>query len=200
MPFQWIPGEGYFANSYVYGSVLVDAGVLPMDVEPFRDAIETIVLTHCHYDHIAHVPEIAAMCDAEICIHRYDSAGLSNDSVNLSPHFGARIAPIAPHRLLSGGDSVGDLEVIHTPGHTLGSISLYNAGDQILFSGDTVFTEGGFGRVDFPGGSYSDLKHSIGILADLEVEVLCPGHGQPAMQGGAYHIKAALSIINRIHV
>jgi hydroxyacylglutathione hydrolase len=196
MPVQWIPGQGYFANSYVFGSILIDAGVLPMAVEPYRDQIERIVLTHCHFDHIAHVKEIAHMCDAEILIHRGDARGLLSERENLSMFFGSRFEPVVPSSTVGDGDQVGPLRVIHTPGHTPGSISLYDEESRTLFSGDTVFTDGGFGRFDFPGGSATALLQSLRRLADLEVRGLYPGHGEPVDTGGDRHIAAAYRILS----
>jgi hydroxyacylglutathione hydrolase len=199
MAVQWIPGEQFLANAYVYGSVLVDAGVLPMAIEHYRDEIETIVLTHCHYDHIAHVHEIARMCDARICIHAFDAPGLNDDARNLSMHFGARMMPIVPAYTLGEGDRMGDCIVIHTPGHTPGSICLYDEANRILISGDTVFSGGGFGRTDLPGGSFAQLRESVERLSVLDVEELYPGHGEPVTTGGKQHIAAALQIIGRSH-
>jgi hydroxyacylglutathione hydrolase len=195
MPVRWIPGEHFFANSYQYGSVLVDAGVLPMTLADHASDIDTIVLTHCHYDHIAYVAEIATMCEADVCIHSDDAAALHDDARSLSLLFGARIPPFVPTRLLSEGDLIGGLKVLHTPGHTPGSICLYNEEDHILFSGDTVFSGGGFGRVDFPGGSISQLKQSVLRLRDLDVEGLYPGHGEPVLRAGSRHIDAAWQIL-----
>lgn len=196
MPVQWIPGQGYIANSYVFGTVLIDAGVLPMAVEPYRDQIERIVLTHCHFDHIAHVKEIAHMCDAEILIHREDAGGLLSERENLSMFFGSRFEPVIPSSTVGDGDRVGPLRVIHTPGHTPGSISLYDEESGTLFSGDTVFTDGGFGRFDFPGGSATALLQSLRRLTDLEVRGLYPGHGEPVDAGGDRHIAAAYRILS----
>lgn len=74
------------------------------------------------------------------------------------------------------GDST--LRVIHTPGHTPGSICLYEAQSKSLFSGDTVFPYGSVGRTDLPGGSSRDLIRSISRLVKLDVSVLYPGHGR----------------------
>ena len=64
-----------------------------------------------------------------------------------------------------------------------------------LISGDTVFTDGAFGRFDFPGGSRAALTKSLETLAALEVRGLYPGHGEPVDEGGYRHIAAALQLI-----
>ena len=195
MQVRWIPEQSAFANSYVYGTILVDAGVLPMAVKPFKDQINTIVLTHCHFDHTARVKEIAHMCKAKVAIHKNDARGLLEDTWSLSMHFGARSPGIAPDIVLTDGDIIGDLQVLHTPGHTPGSICLLAERELLLFSGDTVFSDGCFGRYDFPGGSRIDLARSLDRLALLDVEGLYPGHGEPVEQGGSQHIIAAQELI-----
>ncbi|MFQ5892082.1 MAG: MBL fold metallo-hydrolase, partial [Candidatus Methanofastidiosia archaeon] len=67
--------------------------------------------------------------------------------------------------------------VLHTPGHTEGSLSLYDLQEEILFSGDTLFHMG-IGRMDFPSGSEIDMKNSLQRLNELEIEKIYPGHGQ----------------------
>ena len=191
MQVHWIPGEQFLANSYVYGQVLVDAGALPMAVDRFGAGIDTIVLTHCHYDHIAHLAEIARMCSATVYIHHEDAPGLNDARMNLSLLFGDRLPPGGPATLLREGEMVGTLQVIHTPGHTPGSICLYDPDECILFSGDTVFTGGGFGRTDFPGGSMEQMARSLEKLAGLNISGLYPGHGEPARSGGDRHIRLA---------
>jgi hydroxyacylglutathione hydrolase len=195
MPVQWIAGGALYANSYVIGTVLVDAGVLPMAIEPYKDSIATVLLTHCHFDHTARVKEIAHMCRAKVAIHTRDAAGLTDDAKSLSMHFGSRSPGIVPDILLNEGDSVCGLRVLHTPGHTPGSICLFSELDQILISGDTVFTDGGFGRYDFPGGSRLELARSIDRLSLLDVEGLYPGHGVPVESGGSGHIASARQLL-----
>ena len=131
MKVRWIPEQGAFANSYIFGNILVDAGLLPMAIREYKAGIDTIVLTHCHFDHIAHVKEIAHMCKAKIAIHHEDAAGLVEDAKSLSMHFGSRSPGIAPDIILNDGDTIGGLRVIHTPGHTPGSICLYSAPDKV---------------------------------------------------------------------
>ena len=197
MPVRWIASGTTYANSFVYGNVLVDAGVPPMAVKPYAGGIETIVVTHAHYDHIAHIKEIARLCgDAAVCIHEADAPGLVDDSRSLAMIFGGRAPGIVPDTVLHDGDRVGSLRVIHTPGHTPGGICLYGAEDNVLFSGDTVFTGGSFGRYDFPGGDRTALAASIERLSALEVEGLYPGHGEPVARGGGRHIAAAREALN----
>ena len=195
MPVQWIPGRGFFGNSYLSGDILIDAGVLPTAVEPFRNRIGVIVLTHCHFDHIAHLQEIAHLTGAEVAIHECDAPGLLSGTDSLALHFGSRPLGIVPDMLLGEGDRVGNLLVLHTPGHTRGSVCFYHEQERSLISGDTVFSDGGFGRYDFPGGSRDDLVRSVRRLAGIDVEGLYPGHGDPVLSGGAQHIHAACEML-----
>ncbi|WML67334.1 MAG: MBL fold metallo-hydrolase [Methanoregula sp. SKADARSKE-2] len=195
MQVRWIPGEGPYANSYIVGTILVDAGITPMAAAPFKGSIDTIVLTHCHYDHIARVKEIAHMCKAKVAIHTNDAVGLLDDTKSLAMHFGARSPGSVPDIKLTDGDTIGDLLVIHTPGHTPGCICLYSEKDRILISGDTVFADGYFGRYDFPHGSRTDLARSLDRLAPLDIEELYAGHGEPAVEGGGRCITAARQLM-----
>jgi glyoxylase-like metal-dependent hydrolase (beta-lactamase superfamily II) len=199
MPVTWIPGSGFWANSYVVGTVLVDCGVLPMQVAPYRDRIKEIVLTHCHYDHTAHIAEIRAMTGGRVSIHRLDGPNLGNDLLSSAMLFGEKAAPVSVDRLLDDGEKVGDLTVIHTPGHTPGSICIYNEAEEVLISGDTVFTHGSFGRYDLPGGNLPALKASLQKLSVYAVRGVYPGHGDPVREGGSRHITAALKTIGEIH-
>ena len=194
MKVRWIPEQAAFANSYIFGKVLVDAGVLPMAIIPYKDTIDTIVLTHCHFDHTAHVKEIAHMCRAKVAIHKDDASGLIEDALSLSMHFGARSPGIVPDIILNDGDIIGGLKVLHTPGHTREAAACSEP-DKVLISGDTVFADGCFGRYDFPGGSRQALAKSLDRLGALDVEGLYPGHGEPVECGGKRHIAAARELI-----
>ena len=135
------------------------------------------------------------MCKAKVAIHKNDARGLVDDAQSLSMNFGARSPGIAPDIILDEGDTIGELTVIHTPGHTPGSICLFSERDHILISGDTVFSDGCFGRYDFPGEAGWNLpSHSIGSRF-LTIEGLYPGHGEPVAQGGSRHIAAALGLM-----
>jgi hydroxyacylglutathione hydrolase len=195
MQVEWLCSGGVWANSYIAGNILVDAGVTPMTVAPHKEKIEIIVLTHCHFDHIARVKEIAHMCRAKVAIHKTDAIGLVDDLHCLSMSFGGRSPGIIPDITLADGDTIGDFVVIHTPGHTPGSICLYSEKDQVLISGDTVFADGYFGRYDFPGGSRTGLGRSLERLSMLDVEGLFAGHGEPTEENGSRCIAAALGLM-----
>ena len=77
-----------------------------------------------------------------------------------------------------------ELEVIHTPGHSPGSVSFYNKESNIIFSGDLIF-EQSVGRTDLPGSSFQELENSIinEIYSKGDACTICPGHGEPANVG-----------------
>ena len=106
---------------------------------------------------------------------------------------GLSIPRIKPDILLKGGErlNLGDfsLQVIHTPGHTPGSICLYQ--DVILFSGDTIFAGGNIGRTDL-GGDNKDLVSSIKKLTRLNVEIVYPGHGESIGKNAKEEILSSL--------
>ncbi len=185
-----------YANAYVArGTILVDAGVTPMAIEAHRKTITHIILTHCHFDHIAYLPAIQKMTGAKICIHEADAEGLNNDNLSLAMHFGEHSPGIIPDIILQGGEVFDGYEIIHTPGHTPGSICLYDRASEELISGDTVFSDGAYGRYDFPGGSRGVLADSLYKLSQLRVGGLYPGHGIPARENGERFIKAAAALI-----
>lgn len=147
-------------------------------------ACRLIVNTHGHADHIMANRAVKEATGAPIAIHKNDAHALSDPVANLSVLVPPRAqdAPSPPpDRLLEEGDAVAAgsvrLCVVHTPGHTPGSISL--VGEGLVFSGDTLFAGGGIGRTDFPGGSYETLLDSIEkkLFALPSQTVIYPGHG-----------------------
>lgn len=180
-----VNGISYDSNAYLIDAkrkTLVDVGIdgarvlksLPVD-------LDLIILTHCHYDHIAAVPEVVNATGAKVAMHEEDVQLIRSERLNCSAMFG-RVSPrLAVDILLKDGDTIdlGDisLRVIHTPGHTPGSICLYNADTLELFTGDTVFEGGSFGRTDISGNP-EHLVNSLEKLTKLDVTVIYPGHGR----------------------
>lgn len=181
-PIRWLKEIGWRANSYICGNILVDASQPVTEVAPYKEQIDTIVLTHGHYDHMANLAALADLCEASVCIGEGDLAFLTDDALSLASHFGQH-APGLTAEPLADGDRIGEFTVIHTPGHTRGSICLYREGDGALIAGDTLFPHGSFGRTDLPTGSHADLTASINRLAALRIDSLWCGHDMPVPSG-----------------
>ena len=141
-------------------------------LEELEVELSYILLTHGHYDHTTAVPDLhAARPEAKIYIHEADANGA-----------GSHLFPLAgqvPDLLLyDEGDelTMGDItiKVLHTPGHSRGSVTLQTA--DLLFCGDTLFA-GSCGRTDLPGGSYDQIMVSLKRLGELKGDFyVCPGH------------------------
>ena len=144
--------------------------------------LKYIYLTHCHSDHILGVAELKSRCGGKILIHRQDSEGLNNPDINLSPYIGLGHIELEADSRIDDEDTIhlGDLQfkVLHTPGHTKGSTSLYCEKENCLFSGDTIF-RGTWGRTDLPTSSREDIIHSIEtkIMTLPDETIVYPGHG-----------------------
>jgi glyoxylase-like metal-dependent hydrolase (beta-lactamase superfamily II) len=140
--------------------------------------LKLIVSTHGHWDHIGDNAAVAAHTGAEIAVHPLDRDRLENPQPLSAPF---EIPPSVPAVELAEGGIIRfggiRLRVLHTPGHTEGSVCLLAADDGLLFSGDTLFA-GGWGRVDLRGGSAEEMAASIARLTELEDALaVLPGHG-----------------------
>jgi hydroxyacylglutathione hydrolase len=140
--------------------------------------LKLIVSTHGHWDHIGDNAAVAEHTGAAIAVHRDDRHRLIEPDALYAPF---DVVPSVPAVDLAEGGEVrfGEirLRVLHTPGHTEGSVCLQATDEGILFSGDTLFN-GGWGRVDLPGGSAEAMAESIARLNELEDPMrVQPGHG-----------------------
>lgn len=157
--------------------------------------LDYVILTHSHYDHAAAAGHFKGL--ARIAIHK-DEYSLLKAQGFTSFMFGVSFKKFEPDIMFEGGERIElgkiSLEVLHTPGHSPGSICLYEPEKKWLFSGDTVFAHGSFGRIDLPGGSSRELIRSLEMLSKLEVENLYPGHEDIVEGNASRHIANSLRI------
>ena len=140
--------------------------------------LKLIVSTHGHWDHIGDNAAVAEHTGADIAVHPLDRERLTDPQPLFAPF---EIPSSVPAVELAEGGVVRfgpiRLRVLHTPGHTEGSVCLQATDEGLLFSGDTLFAAG-WGRVDLPGGDPAAMVESIARLTGLEDQVaVFPGHG-----------------------
>ena len=140
--------------------------------------LKLIVSTHGHWDHIGDNARVAEHTGAQIAAHPLDAYRLLNPQGRMLPF---EIPPSVPAVELQEGGEIRfgsvRLQVLHTPGHTEGSVCLLDNDSGRLYSGDTLFA-GSFGRVDLPGGSEEQMVDSLDRLRRLDdAVVVLPGHG-----------------------
>ncbi len=183
-----ITGGMFESLSYLIGEngkgLLIDAGVSAEKVmqvaSELNISIEKIILTHGHIDHVAELDNIVEKTNARVYIHIDDELALTDARFNVSAYAGDVKTFKSKAEVLRDGSVVklGELEfkIIHTPGHTPGSICIQV--NNSLFSGDTLFNSG-YGRVDLPNGSFEDIYRSIvDRLFPLPDNMdVYPGHG-----------------------
>jgi len=188
--YPWVSAQENNANTiFIDGEVptLIDPGHTHLFSHVIQGAVrdgialessKLVICTHGHPDHL----EAAGRFDPEviIAISRREYEYLKHEGKDLFMMTGCQV-PKAPFNLLltEGSLTLGTkrFQVLHTPGHSPGSLCLYWQDRKVLFSGDTLFYMG-VGRTDLPGGDIRALAESIARLSKLDIEYLVPGHGE----------------------
>jgi len=182
----------FAANCYIVGSsstkegMIVDPGAeaetIMKTVQQTGLSMSLIVITHAHMDHVGALREIQEKTNAQFAVHEAEKGFVFSAPMRMLTSLGLTPvkSPPKPDRLLKDGDriDIGDLqfEVLYTPGHSSGGISL--SGHGVVFSGDTLFNFG-IGRTDFPGMSHERLMKSIRekLMVLPDETIVYPGHG-----------------------
>ena len=187
--------DGIIGNSYAINGkkiVLIDTGLpdnsrkiinyIRVTLKRNPNEVSTIILTHFHPDHTGNVYELKNLTGAQVAIHCDDAGYLSGKK---EWPMDLKIKTLTPDVLLKDGDKIAGLTCVHCPGHTPGSIALYDPNRKILFIGDTLrFTEG---AIHGPPENFTmdmDMaKESIGKILALEFDAMLSGHGEPLVPG-----------------
>jgi hydroxyacylglutathione hydrolase len=168
-------------------AIIIDPGFSRSEIDSVLGTVQQnslrvkfVVDTHGHPDHICGNGLVKAATGASILIHRSDASFLSEEGKRKALTSGFRVQSPPPDGFLVNGEFIrfgsAELRVMHTPGHSPGSICL--VGDSLVFTGDTLFA-GSIGRVDLPGGSARDIVHSLRqkLMRLPERLIVYPGHG-----------------------
>lgn len=173
-------------------ALIFDPGGNPEKVIHFLESKhvkpQAILLTHAHFDHIGGVEALRKHFNIDVYLHENEADWLEEPSLNRSTAFTrSEVRTAAPEQLLKTGKmklSTFEFEVIHTPGHSPGSVSFIFADAGFIISGDVLFQQG-IGRTDLPGGSMEQLERSIRQSLYLldDTYIVYPGHGSSTTIG-----------------
>lgn len=168
-------------------AIIFDA---PPDVTPMIQQVVSdegmnpvlLVITHAHWDHIGAARELVDLFSIPLAAHPASVEQLEHPRGGPDP-----IDPVSVDRLLNDSDTVTvggmSFDVLHTPGHAKGQISLYSVAERVMFGGDTLFPNG-YGRTDIPGASDEETLATMIRLLELPDDVtVYPGHGESTTIG-----------------
>lgn len=169
--------------------------------------ITKIIITHHHFDHIGSLDKIKKLTGATVEVHGDDWPYITGEKINEGPALMGflvklmnilyRIKPVEKEIVLNDGDKIGEYTVIHTPGHTPGSICLYNPKNKVLFVGDNLRYNKGI--LESPTGrllpDILNYKKSMEKLGNLDVKIILTGHGQPVINDANRLLKEFLKSI-----
>ena len=186
-----IAKTGHITNTYILKDKVTQKVAV---VDPAYDAdyikshidgtLDCVIITHAHADHIAALAELVNETNARVYIYEKEVTALYDKTLNAEEKVGAKVLPVDESKLaiVQDGDIIQlgniSLEVIHTPGHTSGSMILLDKTNNVLFSGDTIF-ENSYGRTDLINGNHEEMGDSLKkIFSNLDNPKVFSGHGR----------------------
>jgi glyoxylase-like metal-dependent hydrolase (beta-lactamase superfamily II) len=221
-----VPGvhliEGIIAHCYLIDGpelILIDTGMprktkqiiqyITENLHRNPSDLKNILLTHCDIDHIGNARELRSITGASIAAHPLDAEIIAGKKIRQTPNSGMnilfkligfflRIKSFPVDKILHDGDTIAGLTVLHMPGHTPGSLALYDSRRKVLFIGDTLgYKEG---AVRGPSRSVTwDMKqtlHSIEKLSTLDFSVMLSGHGEPLTLSASTKVQQFIAKMN----
>ena len=146
-----------------------------------------VLLTHAHWDHIGAVDAVCGHFAIPLYVHEADAPKLTDSVANVARQFGYEMTVATRPVTLRGGETLVlagmDIAVMHTPGHSAGSVCYLLPQGQGVLTGDTLFAHG-YGRTDFADGSFHELKESLRALFHLTPrQIAYPGHEEAGTVG-----------------
>lgn len=175
----WVLGDEASGEAIAVDTATPCVGWLTERLSEEGWSLRFVISSHRHWDHIGDNAAVVAASGATLAAHVLDRHGLEHPEPLFAPF---PIVPSVPALDLMEGSRIRfgaiELEVLHTPGHTEGSVCLLLGSERLLLSGDTLFA-GGWGRVDLPGGSAEAMVESLARLSALPPDLtVLPGHGR----------------------
>ena len=197
MNIQCLPLGDYQANCYIVTdensmtATVIDPGVASDELNEFLVGYELkyILLTHGHFDHIYGCESLKELYpECKICIHHADEPCLNDTKFNLVGDFNGYLPEINADIVFDGNELLEivpgvTVKVIHTPGHSKGSVCYTDFENGFMFSGDTLFCRT-VGRTDFIGGDFDEMMTSIKLLSTFDENIrVFPGHNRATTIG-----------------
>lgn len=191
---------------------LVDCGLMDMGsykLDELKNGgiplnhVKRIIMTHTHLDHVGCLPEIReAIPHAEVWVHKEEATPLESGDARIvfgNSMFESMIRSqyqipkgfftTKVDRKLEGGEKLNlggvSFTVIHLPGHSIGSIGLFNEEHRLFMSGDTIYADGAIGRYDLESANAAQLRASLDTIAELGIQILLPCHNRIVKSGAA---------------
>lgn len=171
--------------------------------------LKNILLTHCDVDHIGNARELRSITGASIAAHPLDAEIIAGKKIRQTSNSGMdilfkllgfflRVKSFPVDKIILDGDTIAGLTVLHMPGHTPGSLALYDPRRKVLFIGDTLgYKDGGVrGPSKSVTWDMNQALHSIEKLRSLEFSMMLSGHGEPLISGASAKVQQFIATMN----